>query len=285
MLWFSKKRHAPPAIPVADQIVAAELPLALDAGLFKHHCGKLLETAAQDGGIECWLAALRAKQQAFAQTLARGQVSATDIESLLGCVFTARRRLYPALQSIGMARTAALLADLAAGAMPPAQRLQNFVDAMPGAAEADRESVKAAAKVRRAAWDFAAEALHFSDPVKYPLMSRWVWDEATQSGALREFIRGNDAMREIPFDNSPGLFEGARAWLAARIAEEGVYRDVPLWIDLVQAQAYTTYFRSFTEGSLGADFARGVTPHEQLKKLLGIDAAPGAGPRIKKVTA
>jgi hypothetical protein len=57
---------------------------------------------------------------------------------------------------------------------------------------------------------------------------------------------------------------------------------VPLWIDLVQAQAYTTYFRSFTEGSLGADFARGVTPHEQLKKLLGIDAAPGLNPRVKK---
>lgn len=281
MLWFSKKRHAPPVTMVADQIVAAELPIALDAGLFKHHCGKLLETAAQDGGIDNWLAALRVKQQVFARTLAGG-VTPEDIEVLLGCVFTARRRLYPALERIGMARVAALLSDLAAGAMPPAQRLQNFVDAMPGAAEADRESVKAAAKVRRAAWDFAAEALHFSDPVKYPLMSRWVWDEATQSGALREFIRGNDTLREIPFDNSPGMFEGARAWLAERIAEEGIYRDVPLWIDLVQAQAYTAYFRSFTEGSLGADFARGVTPHEQLKKLLGIDAAPGVSPRVKK---
>lgn len=281
MLWFSKKRHAPPVTMVADQIVAAELPIALDAGLFKHHCGKLLETAAQDGGIDNWLAALRVKQQAFARALAGG-MTPEDIEVLLGCVFTARRRLYPALERIGMARVAALLSDLAAGAMPPAQRLQNFVDAMPGAAEADRESVKAAAKVRRAAWDFAAEALHFSDPVKYPLMSRWVWDEATQSGALREFIRGNDTLREIPFDNSPGMFEGARAWLAERIAEEGIYRDVPLWIDLVQAQAYTAYFRSFTEGSLGADFARGVTPHEQLKKLLGIDAAPGVSPRVKK---
>jgi hypothetical protein len=187
MLWFSKRRHAPTATAVADRIVAAELPLALDAALFKHHCGKLLETAAQDGSIENWLAALRAKQQVFAQTLARDHVSAADIEILLGCVFTARRRLYPALERIGMARVAALLSDLAAGAMPPAQRLQNLVDAMPGAAEADRESVKAAAKVRRAAWDFAAEALHFSDPARYPLMSRWVWDEATQSGALREF--------------------------------------------------------------------------------------------------
>ena len=182
-----------------------------------------------------------------------------------------------------MGRVASLLRELAWGAAPPAQRLQNFVDAMPGAAAGmDRESVRAAAKVRRAAWDFAAEALHFGDPVRYPLMTRWVWDEATQSGALREFIRGNDAMREIPFSNSPALFEGARVWLAARIAERGVYRDVPLWIDLVQAQAYAAYFRAFTEGSLGADFARGVPAYEQLQKLLGIDAAPGASPRVKK---
>lgn len=282
MLWFSKKRHAPAVPAVTDQIVPAELPLALDAGLFKHHCGKLLESAAQDGGIENYLSALRAKQHVFAETLARDHISTADIETLLGSVFTARRRVYPALERIGMTRAAALLRDLAAGAMPPALRLQNFVDAMPGAAGMDRESVKAAAKVRRAARDFAAEALHFSDPVRYPLMSRWVWDETTQSGALREFVRGNDALREIPFNNSPALFEGARVWLAGCIAEQGIYRDVPLWIDLVQGQAYTAYFRSFTEGSLGADFARGVTPHEQLKKLLGIDVAPGMSPRVKK---
>jgi hypothetical protein len=282
MLWFSKKQHVH-AVPVAaDRIVPEQLPLALDAGLFRQHCSKLLETAAQDGGIESWLAALRAKQQAFAQILERRPISPEDIEVLLGCVFTARRRLYPALERIGLARAAELLGDLPAGAAPPAQRVQNFADAMPSANGMERESVRAAAKVRRAAWDFAAEALHFSDPERYPLMTRWVWDESTQSGALREFIRGNDAMREIPFDNSPGLFEGARAWLAEHIAGEGIYRDVPLWIDLLQAQAYTAYFRSFTEGSLGADFARGVTPHEQLKKLLGIDAAPGVSPRVKK---
>lgn len=283
MLWFSKKQQQSVAPTAVNQIVPAQLPLALDATLFKQHCSRLLEIAAQDGGIESYLAALRAKQHAFTETLGRGEIGANDIEMLLGCVFTARRRVYPALESVGMARAAGLLRDLVSGTLYPAERLQAFVDAMPGATGMDRESVKAAAKVRRAAWDFAAEALHFSDPVRYPLMSRWVWDEATQSGALREFVRGNDAIRDIPFNNSPATFEGARVWLAERIAEEGIYRDVPLWIDLVQAQAYTAYFRSFTEGSLGADFARGVTQHEQLKKILGIDAAPGTQLRVKKM--
>jgi hypothetical protein len=109
-----------------------------------------------------------------------------------------------------------------------------------------------------------------------------VWDAGTQSGALREFIRGGDQLREVPFDNSPELFEAARRWLAERIAEKGIYRDEPLWIDLVLAQAYTTYFRSMAEGGLGNDFGRGVTPQEQLKKLLGIDVAPEGRSRVKK---
>lgn len=277
MLWF-KKRPDAEAPAATDEIVPAALPLALDAGLFKHYFTKLLENAEPDGGIESHLAALGGKQQRCIATLerARGALFAmSDIEALLDHVFTARRRLYPALEELGAARAADLMGDLLAGAAPPAQRLQAFVDAFPGAASMDRESLRTAAKVRRAAWDFAAELLHFSDPVKFPLMSRWVWDQGTQSGALREFIRGNDAMREIPFGNDPGLFEGARRWFAERIAEEGVYREVHFWIDLVLAQAYTTYFRSMTDGSLGADFGRGVTAQEQLRKLLGIDVASG----------
>ena len=284
MLWFKKRPDA--ALPAApDEIVPAALPFALDGNLFKHYFTKLLENAEQDGGIESHLAALGAKQRMCVATLERARdavFSMRDIEALLDHVFTARRRLCPALEQLGAARTATLVRDLVAGAAPPAQRLQNFVDAMPGTERMDRESFKAATKVRRAGWDFAAELLHFSDPVKFPLMSRWVWDQGTQSGALREFIRGNDAMREIPLGNDPGLFEGARRWLAERIAEEGVYRDVHFWIDLVLAQAYTTYFRSVTEGSLGADFGRGVTAQEQLRKLLGIDATGSRRSRVKK---
>jgi len=285
VLWFKKRPDT--ALPAAtDEIVPAALPLALDGSLFKHYFTKLVENAEQDGGIESYLAALGAKRQVCVVTIERARdavFAMSDIEALLGHVFTARRRLSPALEQLGAVRAAVLVGDLVAGAAPPARRLQAFVDAMPGTERMDRESLKAATKVRRAAWDFAAELLHFSDPVKFPLMSRWVWDQGTQSGALREFIRGNDAMREIPFGNDPGLFEGARRWFAERIAEEGVYRDVHFWIDLVLAQAYTTYFRAVTDGSLGADFGRGVTPQEQLRKLLGIDAARADGrTRVKK---
>ena len=286
MLWFRKRPEAADPPGVAEQVVPAEVPLALDPGLFRQHFEKLLGHAEQGGGIESYLIALNAKQHRFAELLGSGSAAnlgMSELECLLDQVFTARRRLYPALERLGVTRAAELVHELLSGPAPLARRLQNFVDAVPGAECMDRESLRAAAKMRRAAWDFAAELLHFSDPVQFPLMSRWVWDQGTQSGALREFLRGNDALREIPFSNDPGLFEGARRWLAERIAEEGIYRDVPFWIDLVLAQAYTTYFQSVTDGSLGADFGRGVSAHEQLKKLLGIDAPRDQGrTRVKK---
>lgn len=286
MLWFKKQPAA--ALPVAtDQIGAAELPLALDRDLFKLYFTRMLATVEEDGGIEAYLAGLGAKHRAYAELLERSRVARltlADIELLLDRVFTARRRIFPALEALGAGRATGLVSTLLFGNAPLPERMQGFVDAMPGAAGPGRENLRAATKVRRAAWDFAAEVLHFSDPVKYPLMSRWVWDQGAQSGALREFIRGGDAAGEIPFNNTPELFEGGRRWLAERIAEQGIYRDIHFWIDLVLAAAYTTYFRSVTEGSLGADFGRGAPAREQLKRLLGIDTPRSEGhSRVKKI--
>lgn len=252
-----------------------ELPLPLDANRFHGHFERLLESARrEEGGIERWLAALAGKHHLYRTAFERAGrelLSLDEVETLLARAFTARRRLYPALAALGMERVSGLIAGLKDVRVPLVQRVRSFVDAMPGTDGPDRESLKAAARVRRAAWDFAAELLHFSQPERYPLMTRWVWDRTTQSGALRELLQGGDSVGEIPFDNSPELFEAARRWLAGEIAGEGIYRDVPLWIDLALAQAYVTYVRSMAEGGLGSDFGRGVQAHEQLKKLLGID--------------
>jgi hypothetical protein len=281
MLW-ARKRPAEPAPRSAAEIAAAELPLALDAGLFGQHFVSLLESVTACGGVERCLERLVAKQELCAATLTAARerdLESEEIGRVLGFVFTARRHLLPALDELGAQRRAGLIRDLGDVAVPLTSRLQRFVDAMPGARSMDRADVSAAARLRRAAWNFAAEMVHFGDPARFPLMSRWVWDSASQSGALREFVRGNDVMREIPFDNSAELYEGARAWLSGRIAERGIYRDVPLWIDLVLAQAYVSYLRSMANGSLGGEFARGAAPHEQLTKLLGIDSEGGRPPK------
>lgn len=285
MLWFKKRPGAPAAIE-RDLIVPAELPILLDEDLFAHHLARLQQHAERDGGVEAYLDSLGTKQRLFAGALTRdriGSLGLEEVEVLLDTVFTARRRIFPVLQAMGDEAVRRAVVDLLYAEGSIAARLEQFAAALPVPAGGDRESTKAAGKVRRAGFDFGAELVHFFDPVRYPLMARWVWDQGTVSGALREFIRGSDQMVEIPLGASPEMFEGVRQWLGQRIADQGVFRDLHFWIDLVLAQAYVTYFRSMAEGGLGGDFGRGARPEDQLKKLLGIDAGRKDGrTRVKK---
>ncbi len=286
MLWFKKQPDSPVLVGEADTIVPAALSVALDPGQFQQHFAKLGSQAEEAVELEALLASLRMKSQLFSSLLnpqSLPSLSMEGIEALLETVFSARRRVFPALQALGVEVTRGAIQELLYGDMALAERLQAFSEIVPIDESANKETRKQAAKNRRAAFDFGAEMLHFNNPVKYPLMTRWVWDQNTVSGALREFIRGNDSLPDVPLGNSPEMFEGARAWLAEQIAEQGLYKDVPFWIDLVQAQAYSEYFRSMAEGMLSADFGRGITPQEQLKKFLGIDAERKAGQsRVKR---
>lgn len=275
MLWFKKQPDSPALGGEADTIVPASLSIALDPGLFQQHFAQLGRQAEEGVQLQDLLTSLRMKSQLFSSLLnaqALPSLSMEGIEALLETVFSARRRLFPALQALGIEGAREAIEELLYGNMMLAERLQKFSEIVPVDETADKETRKQAVKNRRAAFDFGAEMLHFNNPVKYPLMTRWVWDQNTVSGALREFIRGNDSLPDVPLGNSPEMFEGARAWLAEQIAEQGLYKDVPFWIDLILAQAYSEYFRSMAEGMLSADFGRGITPQEQLQKFLGIDA-------------
>lgn len=285
MLWLTKRRLETPA--ERDLIIPAELPVALDERLFLHHLAALQVSLEASGGIEACLERLEAKRLLFVELLAEGHhaaVTLPDAERLLGTVFTARRRIYPLLAKAGEIWLRGALGALLEGREGARARMERFAIELVAAAPDVPGDARFAAKARRAAFDFASETLHFLDPVRYPLMSRWVWDPATGSGALREFLRERDASGGTVLDASPETFEGARVWLKARVAEQGVFRDVHFWIDLVLAQAYVTYLRSVAEGNLGGDFGRGAQPGEQLKKLLGIDCLDGRT-RVKKAVS
>lgn len=288
MLWFKKQPDSVVSAAEVDTIVPGALSVALDPGQFQQHFAKLSSQAEDTGGLEALLTSLQMKSKLFSSLLNEQSVpslSMDGIEALLETVFSARRRVFPALQALGIDVTRKAIQDLLYGDVALVERLQAFSEIVPIDETAEKETRKQAAKNRRAAFDFGAEMLHFNNPAKYPLMTRWVWDQNTVSGALREFIRGNDSLPDVPLGNSPEMFEGARAWLAEQIAEQGLYKDVPFWIDLVEAQAYSEYFRSMAEGMLSADFGRGITPQEQLKKFLGIDAERKAGQsRVKRDT-
>jgi hypothetical protein len=287
MLWF-KKQPDSVAAGEGDTIVPTELPLALDSSQFKQFYSQLTHEAAEAGGLELYLASLQDKSDSFSALLAPEALEKLSLEGvaeLLEMVFSARRRIFPALELLGIERLRIEIAQLLYGKADLAARLVAFSELLDVDERLDKEARKQAAKSRRAMYDFGAEMLHFNNPVKYPLMTRWVWDQNTVSGALREFIRGNDHLPDVPFGNSPEMFEGARVWLATQVSEQGLYRDVPFWVDLVMAKAYSEYFRSMAEGMLSADFGRGTTPAEQLKKFLGIDQLRKSGQsRVKRLS-
>ncbi len=240
----------------------------LDAQRFAMHFSEFVALADAGAGLQAYVDALETKHRLFAAALAApAQLDLAGVEKLLGTVFTARRKLYPAIEALGAEGFAARAAQLLRGEAT----IGAFSDALPMPEErAPRR------KLRGAAHDFAAELLHFADPARHPLMTRWVWDASSASGALRELMREEHA---VDVDHA-----AARAWLFERIAEQGIWRDQHWLADLVLAMAYVTYFRAMTGGVLGSDFTRASTPEEQLRKLLGLDAA-GGPPRVRKSAA
>jgi hypothetical protein len=286
MLWL-RKQPAAVLETLPDAIVPVELPVQFDEARFRGHMTALLEAARVDGGIEVYVDSLGVKQRQFAALLSEDAIGKLDdagIEALLDAVFTARRKLHPVIAEMGCAAVTEALRDLLHGRGELVARMREFTSRLPIRDGEGREARGRAARLRRAAHDFAAEALHFLDPIRYPLMARWVWDDATSSGALREFVQNPDQANQLPIDTRPEIFEAARTWIAGEIEAQGVYRDVPLWVDLVEASAYTHYFRSITGGVLGSDFGRAGGPEENIKKLLGIEPRRRGGKsRVVKV--
>lgn len=263
----------------ADEAIRPEpLEIQLDARVFQAMLQEVIEDLGGDSEILGQFAeALRTKQTLFQKGLSQEALNGLTEEQLLTLVetmFTVRRRLPRALKRLGTEQTAAALSSLRFGQDPLGDRMHAFVAVFP---EDDR-------KARRAAWDMAAEALHFTDPEGVPLMTRWVWDPETDSGALRELVFNKDQVQQIPVGNTPGVYEALRHWVAEQLTEAGFYRDLHFTVDLMLAKAYGDYMRSMASGMgmMRGDIANTDDPLELMRKLLGVDPGrPGNQSRIK----
>ncbi len=105
MLWFGKRTASSAVATVPAEVVPVDLPVPLDPEIFQRHFNALLAGMEQDGGADSFLAALEAKAAGGDATL-RGRAHQDSlgmdaIENVLALVFTARRKLYPALTALG----------------------------------------------------------------------------------------------------------------------------------------------------------------------------------------
>ncbi len=270
MLWY-KKQADPEAMPDDQTIIRpAELPVNFDEDIASSKLQTLLDEIDESPvDMDDLITSLDSKRMLMqtAFPLEAGldwQLGNSEFGVVLSSIFPARRKLQDFFADLDASEIDQRLNGLVYGSGALTERMLNFCDLVP----------KEQKKERRAVWDLAAEIMHFRDPLGTPLMTRWVWDDSTMTGALREFIKGNDHMHQIPLDRRPEIFEGARSWFADFLSEAGFYREMPFLIDLLQAKAYADYVKAMSSGlgMVQAEFGGNQHPLEFIVKLLGIDS-------------
>ncbi len=230
-------------------------------------------TGAEElGGIERYAEALDLKSQMFKDVLGGGKVRNLDLEQLMGlCVFmsTVRRRIAPYLDADGFRTLKAALYDLLDGATDTTTtdaRVTAFCAAFPDD------------KKHRWVRDLAAEVLHNTDPERYPLMGRWVWDAKANTGVIREIWHGDrvDHMT-IPVPDAYETFVVLREELSQYLTSNGIFSHVMQYVDLLCAQIYAEYICAQGGSYLRTDFTAPEDPMEHTRRVLGLDGVkPGS---------
>lgn len=235
--------------------------------------------AEQHGGIESYVAALTLKRDLFQEVFSGGVESLAPERFLEICAFmpTVRRRLAPYLDEKGFARIRTAFTDLLAD-MHDVSTIDTRIAAFCAHFPADKE--------HRFIRDLGAEVLHLLDPERYPMMMRWVWDAKANTGVLREMWFAEDVDHlTIRIDDDYAAFAMLREELAQFLTQNGIYRDVPAYIDILCAQVYAQYICAQGGTYLRTDFAAPEDPMQHTRRMLGLDGVrPGSNrTRLKAI--
>ena len=231
---------------------------------------RLAVACEETGGVEAYVEALRLKGEAFRKIFAEAGPegpSAEEFAVLAGLMPTVRRRIGPWLQGARFDELRTAVMELVGVEHDPLEvdrRIAEFCVTFP----VDRK--------HRWVKDLAAELLHSLDPERYPLMCRWVWDEGSNTGVLREIWYGDVDRATIRVGDGYATHVMLREELTQFLSQNGVFRDVLLYLDLLLAQVYAEYIAAQGGSYLRADFSSPEDMVVYLRRLLGLD-----GVRIK----
>ena len=232
----------------------------------------LVQASSDIGGIERFAEALKLKSQLFQEFLLNKGIDALEQSEFIQlCAFipTCRRRIGQPLADLGYAHFQSAiksLLDAANNGTEPDRIIGNLVDSFPDG------------KNYRWVRDFGADILHFCDAEKFPLMTKWVWDAQANTGVLREIWHGDNVDYQI-IDIPDGYetFLVLREELSQFLSDQGVFKDMIYYIDLLKAQIYADYINSQGGTYLRADFSNEADPLEHVRRLLGLDGIKHSG--------
>jgi len=246
-----------------------------DEALVLHLSGPVLRNALESlvsgcrlaGGIERFAEAVELRFSLFQKALGSpagiADLDREAFEELCDFMATVRRRVGSGMDTVGFQsfRSAiAALLDNAADTATADARMQAFIGAFP------------ADKSFRWVRDLGAEILHGVLPEQYPLMTKWVWDAQANTGVLREIWHDADVDRlRIDIPDNYATYLKLREELSQYLADNGVFRDMLAYVDLLKAQIYAGYINSQGGVYLRTEFASEGDPLEHVRRILGLD--------------
>lgn len=250
--------------------------LELSGPILSRAFESLVQGTESQGGVEHWIDALKLKSRMIAQAVGADSPKEVPLNSFKGvCAFMAsvRRRVGPYLEEPAYGQMVAAITELLAGAQDTSttdDRMRAFCVRFPE----DR--------AHRWVRDLAAELLHGLDPERYPLMCRWIWDRKANTGVIRE-IWFDDDVDNLTIDVADGYGTCLmlREELSQFLTDNGAFRDVIWYVDLLCAKIYADYIAAQGGVYLRADFTAPDDPMEHTRRLLGLDGVRAGSGRTR----
>lgn len=258
----------------AKQQAAVAWPrLQLSASAIGNGFDSLLAKAEESLGLDAYLSALRLKSELFSELLNADRPERLNEKSFLAiCTFmsTVRRRIGAWLDENSFNLLQDRLLMLLDTRKPGGQRFEYFVASFPSD------------HTHRWVRDLAAEILHFTEPEKIPLMTRWIWDAQTGSGVIREiWFDQAIPLDTLALDDRPVTFLALNSELKEFLGTHGIYRD-RIWMqDLLCAHLYAAYINNRGAVFLKSEFTGDVDPMAHTRRLLGLDCFRENGIHMK----
>lgn len=270
--WLSRRGPEPEPASVRLELSGPRLAGSL---------ARLAAGTEAQGGIERYVEALKLKSALFRGALGeRGEAAAAlELETFKGlCPFmaTVRRRIARWLERPGFD---ALRADIA-----------ELVQAIGDTATTDARLAAFGARLgsdagQRWVRDLGAELLHNLAPERYPLMTRWVWDAATDTGVIREIWHAENLDHtSIGVPDGYATFLTLREELSQFLTQNGFFRDITHYVDLLCAQIYAEYICEQGSSYLRTDFSAAEDPLQYTRRLLGLDGIKAGSGRTRLKT-
>jgi hypothetical protein len=237
----------------------------------------MIAGSEDQGGIERYIDAVKLKSAMFRQALVENEIAELDLETFKGlCTFmaTVRRRVSEWLNEDAFAVMRPRIVELFSDDEHIEDRVERFCDYFPGD------------KKHRWVKDLAVELLHNADPERVPLMNRWVWDAKANTGVIREIWHAENVDHiKIPVGDGYGTYIMLREELSQFLSDNGFFRDVLFYVDVLCAQIYAQYICEQGGSYLRADFTAPEDPMQHTRRLLGLDGVqPGDGrTRLKSI--